>query len=173
MIKLSGMSEGMVYAHGKGYRVNKKGGLINPSGKVLKGTKDRDGYLRINVTIPNSPRVCYIHRLAAYQKFGDAIFEKGIQVRHLNGNPADNSLDNIAIGTAFQNWMDIPEAKRTAQLIAAREKYRTPDEMLARIGEDRDSGLTGKELSEKYRLTIICIRNILTSYRRKQLEGGF
>lgn len=40
-----------------------------------------------------------IHRLQAYQKFGDKIYEDGIVVRYLNGDRYDNSYDNIGIGT--------------------------------------------------------------------------
>jgi hypothetical protein len=58
-----------------------------------------------------------VHRIVAYQKFGDAMFEKGIVVRHLNGNPLDFSCDNIAIGTQKENFADMTQEdliKRTA-----------------------------------------------------------
>lgn len=52
------------------------------------------------------------HRFAAYQKFGNALFEKGIEVRHLNGNKLDFSFENIEIGTSKQNQLDKPIEKR-------------------------------------------------------------
>ena len=49
---------------------------------------------------------CYVHRLIAFQKFGDQIFKTGIVVRHLNCNSLDNSESNIEIGSQFENKMD-------------------------------------------------------------------
>ena len=53
-----------------------------------------------------------VHRLAAYQKFGDKLFEKGMQVRHLNGNKLDFSFENIELGTGKENCQDIPKEQR-------------------------------------------------------------
>jgi len=44
------------------------------------------------------------------------MFENGIVVRHLNGNPLDNTFINIEIGTESENRMDIPIEKRRAQI---------------------------------------------------------
>ena len=52
------------------------------------------------------------HRFMGYLKFGDEIYTKGMQVRHLDGNPLNNSWDNIAIGTQRDNTYDIPKEKR-------------------------------------------------------------
>lgn len=64
-----------------------------------------------------------VHQLQAFQKFGDKLFENGIVVRHLNGKSDDNSYDNIAIGTASDNRLDIPEHKRKEISAKANKKY--------------------------------------------------
>lgn len=53
-----------------------------------------------------------VHRLVAYQKYGDKIYEEGIEVRHLDGNTLNFSEDNISIGTHSENMLDIPQEKR-------------------------------------------------------------
>ena len=84
-------------AYKKGYFVNRDGDVISPfTNKVLKPLRSgKCRYYRITV---NKQKVC-IHKLMAYQKYGDKIFEEGIVVRHLNDDPKDNSYDNIIIGT--------------------------------------------------------------------------
>lgn len=99
----------------KGYTVTKEGILLNRNGIQVKGRikdRKRDYYnfdIRIGPRKENKKVHCMIHRLQAYQKFGDKIYEKGIVVRHLNGDRYDNSYDNIDIGTNKDNKNDIPK----------------------------------------------------------------
>lgn len=99
----------------KGYTVTKEGILLNRNGMQVKGRikdRKRDYYnfdIRIGPRKENKKVHCMIHRLQAYQKFGDKIYEKGIVVRHLNGDRYDNSYDNIDIGTNKDNKNDIPK----------------------------------------------------------------
>ena len=102
---------------------SEKGYIVNNNGEVFyKGKKRKLLYktgthqyafftARIN---DKSTRIC-VHRLQAYQKYGDIIFEKGIVVRHLNSNSKDNSYDNIGIGTQPENMLDMPKEKRIAR----------------------------------------------------------
>ena len=82
----------------KGYRII-DGIIYNPDGKILKGYVGKRGYRRFSPVRTNHVKV---HRLVAYQKFGDALFEEGIEVRHLDNNKLNNSEDNIALGTHQQ-----------------------------------------------------------------------
>lgn len=54
----------------------------------------------------------FVHRLVAYQKYGDKIYEEGIEVRHLDGNTLNFSEENIEIGSHSDNMLDIPKKKR-------------------------------------------------------------
>lgn len=97
----------------RGYFVTKDG-LVFFNGKQrklnLKNKKYQ--YYCFNIRIDGKPKRIEVHRLQAYQKFGDKIFEKGIVVRHLNGDSTDNSYDNIGIGTYQDNSLDIPKDVR-------------------------------------------------------------
>lgn len=91
----------------KGYTIDSKGIVYNKKFEKLKLTEE-SGYYYITIRIPDSkiPVKIRIHRLQAYKKFGDKIFEKGIVVRHLNGNSKNNCYDNIEIGTQSENMYD-------------------------------------------------------------------
>ena len=88
--------------------------------------------------------VIQVHKLQAYQKFGNKVFEKGIQVRHLDNNSLNNSWNNIDIGTQSQNMMDIPKEKRI-QKARNNIKYDWSE-----IDKDRENGMSYKKLTEKY-----------------------
>lgn len=68
----------------------------------------------INVARPSN----YIaeHRVIAFRKYGSIVFEKGILVRHLDGNKINNSPDNLVIGTNQDNVNDHVTARREAAL---------------------------------------------------------
>lgn len=102
------LNEFLIKAYEKGYRIDKKGNAISPQNKILKifrQNQERE-YLVFSVRVEKDVRKIKVHRLQAYQKFGEIIFEKGIQVRHINNNPKDNSWDNIEIGTQSENYQD-------------------------------------------------------------------
>ena len=62
---------------------------------------------------------CKFHHLQACQKFGDKIYEEGMVVRHLDGNPLNNTWDNIEIGTDYDNHMDRSRKDRVEHAIKA------------------------------------------------------
>lgn len=105
--------EALIYAYNKGYRINNNGDAINPGGKKLKARITGDGYLAIGIRYNGSVYSVPCHRLMAYQKYGDLLFEADC-VRHLNRNQFDNSCLNIEIGTNSENQLDVPREIRVA-----------------------------------------------------------
>jgi hypothetical protein len=110
----STQAKAVMYAYNRGYRARKDGTVSGIRTDSVALRKDTQGYVRFQVNPPwrhNSLGVC-VHQLIALQKFGEKALDKDVQTRHLNGNPGDNSWDNIAIGTMSDNMMDRPEEKR-------------------------------------------------------------
>lgn len=101
-----------------GYYVTHSGELVK-NGVVLKPAIDneRGGYKTFHAAINGERFLLKVHRLQAFIKFGELLYQDGIVVRHINGNPADNSFYNIEIGTPSQNQMDIPEEVRKARVL--------------------------------------------------------
>lgn len=141
----------------KGYTVTKEGILLNRNGVQVKGrVKDRkrDYYnfdIRIGPRNENKKIHCMIHRLQAYQKFGDKIYEKGIVVRHLNGDRYDNSYDNIGIGTIIDNKNDIPKELISINCGQIKRKY--SKEIVENIRKDYENGLSYSSIMTKYHIT--------------------
>ena len=106
---------------------------VKPNGDIIGIRKQlksyivicKRGYKLVKTTISLNGKSYSVtaSRMVAYAKYGDDMFKKGIEVRHLNGNSTDNSFKNIAIGTHSQNMMDLPveirksKAKRAQSFI--------------------------------------------------------
>ena len=128
----------------KGYYVDNYGILYNKKGEKLALSEDKYGYFSFGIRVNGSkPTRSYVHKLQAYQKFGDVLFNGEIVVRHLNGNSRDNSYENIEIGTNLENSLDRPKKQRI--LDASNPIYNHGD-----IINDRKNGLTYKEIMVKY-----------------------
>jgi hypothetical protein len=98
----------------KGYKFDVDGNVISPFNRYKRGG-DKAKYIHIGFTYEGKHIRVLAHRLQAYIKYGDAIYAKGIVVRHLDGNPKNNKLENIAIGNQLDNWNDyvrLCESKR-------------------------------------------------------------
>lgn len=139
------------YIFEKGYTINENGMVFNNSGK-------RIGHLRHKANAPYeiirfriNGKICtvYTHRLQAYKKFGEQIYNKGILVRHLDGNSLNNSWDNISIGTNSDNQMDIEKDKRIIRSSNSNKKY--SDNMVFEICEYKKKH-TYKETMKKYNI---------------------
>jgi hypothetical protein len=102
----------LLFAFEKGYSIREDGTPLNPKGKILSQRKSSDGYRSILVVCFGSKYNVAVHRLQAYQIYGDKLFQKGIEVRHVDGDKENNSVKNIAIGTHSENMMDKPENMR-------------------------------------------------------------
>jgi hypothetical protein len=97
--------------YNKGYRI-KDGKIFSPSKKELKGRISKIGYKEFSYYYKKKCERVRVHRLVAYQKYKEKIFNKYIQVRHLDNNCLNNMEKNIAIGTQSENKYDVPIKKR-------------------------------------------------------------
>lgn len=111
----------LIEAHKKGYRISENGEIMSPSGRKLKGRVKRY-YLEFGIRFHGKVRHVPVHRMVAYQKYGDLLFQAEC-VRHLDGNPLNNCPDNIEIGTQSDNMMDIPYEIRKRKATIASHSY--------------------------------------------------
>lgn len=106
-------------AFAKGYRVSRDGKTVtSPRGNRRKLSVGAFGYTQFNIKVVNGSYPLKVHRLQAFQQFGEAIFAAEC-VRHLDGNPANNAVENLALGTASQNMMDRPASERREHAMKA------------------------------------------------------
>jgi len=105
-------------AFAKGYRVDIFG-VVTRNGRVRKLRLNDSGYYRFTVCMNGGTYPVSVSRLQAFQKFGEALYIEGIEVRHLDNNCINNSAGNIALGTKSQNAMDkTPETRKRVAAIA-------------------------------------------------------
>lgn len=138
MIILSKQSSIVIRLFDEGYRVTEDGCAVLPSGDKVNVYPKHGGYLNFKRYHTD----VQVHRLAAYQKFGDKLFCEGIEVRHLDGDCQNNMLDNIAIGTHSQNEMDKPiEVRRRQAFLASSRVRRLTIEGANYLREVRENGM--------------------------------
>jgi DNA-binding CsgD family transcriptional regulator len=95
-----------------------------------------------------------VHRLVAYIKYGDRVFNKNLEVRHLDGNKFNFNYENIGIGTPSQNSYDKPADTRRAIAIKASSYKRVlSDKEVADILIMRKNGKTYKDIGKVYGLS--------------------
>lgn len=172
MEKLSKNNKYVVESFETGYDITKEGFIVRKNNSLKKNfRKDRFGYYIITFRLHSNPKAqIRIHKLQAYKKFGEKMFESGIVVRHLNGNSLDNSWDNIEIGTASDNMMDIPKEVRMKTATTASRKMqnniRTYEERCL-IYEDLKNGLSYKEIMLKHNVSS---KGTLSFMKNKSIE---
>lgn len=145
-------SKNEAYAYEKGYRIDKDGNAYGLKHRILKPYIDKKNYKFFCCRFNKKTILISYHRFQAYSKFGDKIYEKEICVRHLNGNPLDNSWNNIEIGTTQENMLDIPKEKRlsiTSYMSSQRKNAFSKEKILA-IKEAHKNGLSYKEIMDKF-----------------------
>lgn len=99
-------------AFARGYRVDDSGAVVSPAGHAI-ATHRACGYQRFCVRVGRRAVSVFVHRLAAYQCFGAAMFAPGVEVRHLDGDRANSRPANLALGTRSENSLDRdPVARR-------------------------------------------------------------
>lgn len=153
-------AKAIVTAAEKGYTVDKLGNVFykNKNVKIRQANHLKIKYyvfsVRLYINGKSISKMVKVHRLQAFQKYGNEIFKKGMQVRHHNGNHQDNSAGNILIGTNSQNQMDISKEVRIKRAANAASKKRVlTDRQIIKMNIDRDNGMTYKQLMEKYKIS--------------------
>lgn len=168
---MSKINDALVLAHRKGYRVTDEGVVVNALGRERKCQKrKRNGDVRyvFNVAVGGRKRMPIPpHKLQAYQKFGDAMFEVGVVVRHLDGNALNNRPENIDIGTVLDNIMDRPAHERKAhseKANAARSDVRKDWDLIE--ADHRENNMGFKLLARKYGISTGAL-----SFHFNKIEG--
>jgi hypothetical protein len=162
---MSKYNESIKIAYERGYRWM-DGKIVSPSGKELKLYCRKESYPRFGIRVSGKQRCIVAHRFAAFQKFGEIIFMKGVEVRHLNGNRLDLSDQNISIGDSKANHQDIPrEIRMRTALIAA--SYITKHDHV-RIRNMHSSGMSYSEIMKETGITSKGTISFIVSGRKKK-----
>ncbi len=135
----------LLIAYERGYRII-DGKVIAPSGNEIKADKVGNRF-RFKIRDGKKFLHIYVARLLAYQIYGDKILKDDVYVYHINGNPSDNSISNIKIGTFDDaQYSKHKYVRKDTAMVATKEvtKYNHSE-----IIEMRRSGMTYEEIMEK------------------------
>lgn len=147
---MSNNRDNTVAAHKRGYRVDAVGDVYYKDRKrrlILCSKGYKTFTIRVKIDGADKLRRIWVHKLQAYQKFGDASFASGVHVRHLDGDKVNNSHQNIGIGTASDNMMDKKPEDRSRSGIRASSFVKKHDHEA--IIQMRKSGMTYLQIMTK------------------------
>lgn len=104
-----------------GYAIDREGTVYSVAhnwrgygARALVPVLNSRGYLRVRLTVAGRRRSHFIHKLVAYAFVGPRPSPRH-EVRHLDGNPLRNAVDNIAWGTRTENAADRERHGRTSR----------------------------------------------------------
>lgn len=158
--------EQIIVAYKKGYRVSENGEtVIGATGKPLLAYAYK-GYLFFNMKHKQIAYKIPVHRLAAFQKYGEALFNAAC-VRHKNGVSLDNSQENLLIGSHRENAMDRKKEDRVKHALIASQKVMRTD--WDQIDKERKLGKSYNELRDLFGVSTstLSYRYSKTAKRRK------
>lgn len=153
--------------HTKGYYVSDSGQIKSPRGKILKGTKDPKGYLRID--IPGS--TVKVHRMVA-KHFIPNPFNLP-QVNHKNTIKTDNRVDNLEWVTGLQNAQHAKEmglyAKRVIYGAANGCALLNEQQVLEIRRSFKPRQITRAILAKRFNVSEAAIKDVITRRSWKHL----
>lgn len=155
-------NEKILEAIRQGYTVDLDGNAFSPKKVCIGYPTGHFGYKHISISVQGKITAVKVHRLQAYQKYGEAMFAPGIVVRHLNGNHLDNSWDNIAIGTVRDNVLDMSKEERIQRAShGGRATRKLTWEQVENIRKDRLTGDSMKTIGKRYGVSAQTVLKIL------------
>jgi hypothetical protein len=80
------------------------GKVIVRGGRMLNGCVTPRGYVKVSLCVAGRVKGEHIHSLVAATFIGPRPL--GLLVRHFDGNPANNRLENLLYGTGAENMAD-------------------------------------------------------------------
>lgn len=153
-----------------GYTVDDMGVVYGRNGEPRRPWVDEDGYQQLTLyrtESRHSGKRIAVHRAVALAFLGPAPNSFSV-VRHLDGDPGNNTLVNIAWGTGSQNSQDRIRHGRT--FVGARNpNAHLSDDDVRRIRALRESGWSQQRIAGELRCGQSQISRILRGEMRREV----
>lgn len=167
--------------HAPGYFVSSDGSVCSSKyggrRQLKPWVSNKSGHLRITLRVDNGVIKEYVHRLVATLFIGQPPSELH-EVRHLDGEPSNNSVSNLAWGTHTENMQDMVRhgrqgAYRHPENMPRGERHgsRTKPHRVAR-GEKSGVAKIDEDMVRRIRVTFAETRNISETARRCDVSRG-
>ncbi|MEX0313769.1 MAG: HNH endonuclease [Allomuricauda sp.] len=135
--------------------------------KKLSKNKTKKGYLVVSAKkAGNKPRNFGVHQLVADAFLGPK--PNLHEIRHLDGNPSNNSPENLSYGTAKQNAQD---RKRHGNYFSGEDHHnaKLTNKDAIRIRTLRKKGLKVKRLANQFHVSVATIESIIYNKSYSQI----
>lgn len=132
-------------------------------GKILKQTPQYRGHLQVNLHFCGHNEVRYVHRLVLEAFVGPC--PEGMECRHLDGDPANNELENLCWGTIEENQAD--RVLHGGGSVGANNGNAKIDEDTVReIRRIRiRENLSGRKIAKRLNLSYYIVQDVLSGKR--------
>jgi hypothetical protein len=142
--------------------IRRKLGTSKLKQKNLKGSFDKDGYIKVNLKIKQKTNSKILHRLLAEAFIPNP--ENKPQVNHINGIKSDNTLENLEWCTLSENRQHAYDTGLQRSDTRRGEKNNfcklTKEDVLKIRQMYKPYKFTNKMIAEIYNVTEGCISNI-------------
>lgn len=155
-------SDGRVFTHRKGERVGrggKRSKIVGSYARELKGHISRKGYRLVGVIDNGRKRPVGVHQLVADAFLGPRPSPLH-QVRHLDGNPANNCASNLAWGLVAENAADRLRHGRYARG-ARHPNAKLTEEQAREILALRDQCVRVKVIADRFGVGVSTVEDII------------
>ena len=125
--------------------------------RTLKQSTDKRGYKNVSLNISGRQKNFRVHRLVLLSFNGDP--ETGQVTRHLDGNPANNCLENLKWGTVQENSND----KKIHGTVLSGEKHGRSKLTESQVLEIFGSSSSLSVLAKRYNVSPSTIAGIRSS----------
>lgn len=144
--------------HGRARRANAGRGAT--VGEIMRGSKNKKGYLQFVFYIKGSPKLVLSHR-AVVEAFISKI-PKNKEVNHIDGNKLNNHVSNLEIVTHSEN---VRHAHRTGLINPARgikvKNSKITEDDAIQIRKLYLSGKFQKDIADKFNISRPSVSNII------------
>ncbi len=132
----------------------------------IQGSRRKLGYFVIPLSVNGVRTRVFAHRLVLMTFVGPR--PTGTQCRHLNGNPSDNRVENLAWGTSAENHED---GKRLNEFAYGTDHggCKISDEQVKEIWRLGVAGMRGADIARRFGVSIAHVSGILHKTKRREI----
>lgn len=148
-----------------GYEASSLGRIRSIPWKGIQHQCPNGRYLSVQVKIEGKRKALWVHRGVLLAFKGQPLPNQ--ECRHINGNPKDNRIDNLAWGTPFENTRD----KYLHGRILYGETNLSAKLTASQVSQIRESTLSSRELGAAFGVSDRHVRDIRKGKYWRQHDG--